>query len=146
LVEPTDDFASGRLSLKTDFEVPAHGRLMGGELIVFKPVLVGRRSGLLLKPGERKSPVVFEAFSMEEVIEFELPEGFKVDDIPAPVDFESPFGRYKAHGRVDAGKLVFERIYFLKASVIPASDYGIVRDFFEKVIQAEQSPVVLARL
>lgn len=145
-VEPVDDFASGALSIEVDFEAPSHGRLMRDSLIVFKPVLVSRRGSALLRPGKRTNPVVFSAYSLSETAEFELPEGFKVDEMIEPVEVESAFGRYTARGATGgAGRLVFRRTLEFRPAVVPASEYSAVRAFYERIIQAEQSPVVLVR-
>ncbi|HEY5551694.1 MAG TPA: hypothetical protein VIK52_07390, partial [Opitutaceae bacterium] len=64
-----------------------------------------------------------------------------------PVKVESAFGRYTAHGAVDGeGRLVFKRTLEFQPAVVPASEYAAVRAFYERIVQAEQSPVVLARL
>ena len=59
---------------------------------------------------------------------------------------ETTFGRYTARANLDGSRLVFERTLDLRAAEIPAADYERVRTFFEKIIQSEQSPVVLRRL
>jgi hypothetical protein len=146
-VENTDDFDRAVITLNIDFEAPTHGRLMRDELLVFKPVLVGRRGSHFLKQGERRSPIVFEALSITETAVFELPAGFRIDEMIEPVDVVSPFGRYTAGGRLNGeGKLVFERTLTLNPTVVPASDYANVRAFYERIVQAEQSPIVLARV
>lgn len=145
-IEPVDDFATAALDVEVEFEAPGHGRLMRDALIVFKPVLVSRRGSALLRPGERKSPVVFDAYSLSETTEFELPEGFRVDEMVEPVEVESQFGWYSARGRLgEEGRLIFERTLKLLPVVVPASEYAEVRAFYERIIKAEQSPVVLAR-
>ena len=145
-VEPVDKFPEAGFSLEVDFAAPAHGKRMRDQLIVFKPVLLGRRGTPFLKPGERMSPIVLEAVSFSEFSEIALPPDFVVDEMGEPVEIESPFGRYSSRGSVDVdGKLVFERTFELQPLVLPASEYAGVRDFFARVEQAEQARVVLAR-
>ena len=47
--------------------------------------------------------------------------------------------------KVENGEVAFEQSFEVRESLIPASDYGKVRAFFENVAAAQGSPVVLVR-
>lgn len=145
-VEPVDLFDRGEFKLAVDFAAPAYGKPMRNVLLVFKPVLLTRRESLALKKGERRQPVVIEARIFEEKTEIELPAGFRVDEKIEPVQLEGAFGTYVARATVEAGKLRFLRRLELRNARVPPSDYEGVRTFFEKILRAEQTPVVLARM
>jgi hypothetical protein len=68
-----------------------------------------------------------------------------VDETPDPVDLESPFGKYTTKYDTKDGKLVFTRSMTLNRTTIPAEKYGAVKEFFSKIVEAEQSPVVLLK-
>ncbi|HMO79746.1 MAG TPA: DUF3857 domain-containing protein [Pyrinomonadaceae bacterium] len=131
--------------LEIAFETPRYGQLMRDRLLVFKPVVVGRRNAVALTDSSRQNPVELEAMMMRESVVFTLPEGFEVDEIPDEVDMESEFGRYSTKFKVKEGKLHFERSYQLNRSLVPPDRYDEVRKFFARMLDAEQSAVVLMR-
>jgi hypothetical protein len=66
--------------------------------------------------------------------------------LPAPVELKTAFGSYTARIKIeDPQHFVLERTTELSAITIPAADYESVRSFFEKILKAEQAPVVLRR-
>ena len=128
-----------------DFTAAAYGRTVGQYLLIFKPAVVPHRGFTYLNQTERRYAVVLEADSFQETVEVDLPLGFTVDEMPAPVNLATPFGRYRADWRVEAGKLFFKRHLELDNAVVPPEDYASVKEFFDEMIAADQAPVVLAR-
>jgi transglutaminase-like putative cysteine protease len=73
-IEPHDSLADGTLSLDIDFSAPAYGQKKGSTLLVFRPVVVNRRSDMflvnpervcsILPPG-RKRPVLKSRLAIE---------------------------------------------------------------------------------
>jgi hypothetical protein len=74
-----------------------------------------------------------------------LPEGFEVDELPDAVKLETQFGTYSTSYDVKEGHLHFTRKYVVRSATVPAGEYERVRGFFEKIREAEQTPVVLAK-
>jgi len=145
-LEATDDFSAARLDLTIGFEARAYGKMMRDTLLVFKPVIVARRESMALKRGKRTQPIVIHPSSFTEKTEIELPPGYAVDEAFPPADIQSPFGHYTARAEVRDGRLHFERTRELRAATLPPEQFETARVFFEKILQAEQSPVVLRRL
>lgn len=131
--------------LNVDFKAPRYGQLMQNRLLVFKPVIVEWRDGVSLTESKRTNPVEIDSGAMKETITFTLPAGFVIDEIPDPVNIETSFGKYSTKYEATEGKLVFNRSLTMNRVVIAADKYGSVKDFFTKVLNAEQSPVVLIR-
>ncbi len=144
-VEAKDFFDDARFDLSIDFQSPSYGMAMRDELLTFKPVVVNRRTTSALKKKERVQPIVIEPLSLQERAEIELPLGFVIDDEFAGVQLETDFGSYRAKGAAQDGVFVFERSLKLKSSNIPAAQYEKVRTFFDRIVKAEQSSVVLKR-
>lgn len=144
-IEPADNANDGRFTLNVEFSANAYAQLMQGRLLVFKPAVVSRREGLALTAPSRKHPVVLRSSTYSETVKFQLPAGFEVDELPEPVKLEAEFGTYVTSYEVKNGELVFKRDFSQRASTIPAARYELVRSFFERVREAEQAPVVLAR-
>ena len=144
-VQPKDEFADARFSLKVDFESAGYGKVMRNTLLVFKPVMVSRRENVSLKKKKRTQPVIITPCAFTERAEIDLPDGHTVDESFTPVTLKAPFGTYTAKAEIKEQRLFFERTLELHAATLPADDYEVARVFFEKILQAEQSPVVLKR-
>ncbi len=140
-----DKKADSTFGLDVEFIAPRYAQLMQNRLLVFKPVIVGRRNGLSLTENSRVSPVMLDSQSMKETAEFTLPQGFIVDEMPTPVNLETPFGKYSTTYEVKEGKLLFTRSLTINRATVPVEKYNSVRDFYSKMREAEQSPVVLLR-
>ena len=143
---PTDKQNESGFDLDVQFSAPRYGQLMQNRLLVFKPVIVGRRNGIMLTEPKRSNPIEIESTNtMNETVTFNLPQGFVVDETPDPVNLESTFGKYSTKYDTKDGKLVFTRTMTLNRTTIPAEKYSTVKEFFSKILEAEQSPVVLLK-
>jgi len=143
---PTDKQNEAGFDLDVQFSAPRYGQLMQNRLLVFKPVIVGRRNGIMLTEPKRSNPIEIESTNtMSETVTFNLPQGFVVDETPDPVNLESTFGKYSTKYDTKDGKLVFTRTMTLNRTTIPAEKYSSVKEFFSKILEAEQSPVVLLK-
>lgn len=140
-----DNEAEARLELDVKFESPRYGQLMQNRLMVFKPVVIGRRNAVAFTEPKRKNPIELESMLMRETVEIKLPEGFDVDEMPDPVKLESEFGSYVTNYEVNDRVLLFSRSYQLNRALVPAERYDAVRQFFAKMLDAEQSAIVLVR-
>ncbi len=144
-VEPVDDATAGKFSLDVEFKAPTYAQSMRGKLLVFKPAIVSRRSSMFLTSANRKYPVVIESEAYSETVKIKLPAGFDVDEMPEATELNQPFGNYAAVCEVKDGYLIFKRTLLLKSATIPVEQYTAVRSFFERIMAAEQAPVVLEK-
>lgn len=142
---PKDKQAEASFDLNVEFSVPRYGQLMQNRLLVFKPAIVSRANSIYLTEQNRKNAVSLDANSFNETTVFTLPQGFAVDEVPDAFSLDTPFGKYKTSFEVKEGKLLFTRSLVLNRSIVPVEKYGSVRDFYAKILAAEQSPVVLLR-
>jgi hypothetical protein len=143
-VEASDD-ETGHFRREIDLTSERYGQLMAGRLLIFKPALVSRQESLFLTDPKRKLPVVLNARAYAETAHIKLPAGFAVDELPSPVKLALPFGSYDMQIEAQGDEIVFTRRLTTEAVTIPAEQYAAVRGFFEKIMAAEQAPVVLAR-
>jgi hypothetical protein len=144
-VEPMDGNADGSFALSIEFAAPAYGQSMRGRLLVFKPAVVSRRESLPLTDATRKHPVMLDAQAYTETVRVKLPAGFEVDEMPEATRLDAPFGNYSATYEVKDGQLIFTRSLVLRSATIPAEQYAQVRNFFGRMLAAEQTPVVLIK-
>lgn len=134
-----------RFDLDIEFRAPTYGQSMQGRLLIFQPVLVSRRFGSSLTDVKRLSPIEIDSSMVNETATFELPVGFAVDELPDPLTLNAEFGRYTTSYEVKGDKLIFKRLLRLTRSVVPTEKYDVVRNFYSKIRDAEQAPVVLIR-
>jgi hypothetical protein len=144
-VEPSDSSTEGRFALDVDFTVGGYAQLMQERLLVFKPAIVSRRESLFLTKSSRTHPVILDSHAYTETVNIKLPNGFDVDELPDALKLDTPFGSYASTYEVKDRQLVFTRTFTQRAGTIPAAQYATVRNFFERIRAAEQSPVVLAK-
>ncbi|MEQ1761701.1 MAG: DUF3857 domain-containing protein [Pyrinomonadaceae bacterium] len=141
----SDKHSDARFYLDMEFAAKNYGQLMQNRLLVFKPLIVGRRNGVSLTEPTRTNPIEIDSASMRETITYTLPTGFAVDEVPAAVLLETDFGKYSTTFDVTGDKLVVKRLLTMNRRTIAADKYAGVKDFFAKIHQAEQAPVVLIR-
>jgi hypothetical protein len=139
------DQSSGGFFVDVDFSSPSYARLMGGELMIFKPSLVNRRSGTLFTEDNRKYPIVLAPDAFVESAEILLPPGFVIDEIPKSFSLGNDFGKYDIEWRSEAGKIYFNRSMQIMNTIVAPKDYALVKQFFNRIASAEQAPVVLSR-
>ena len=144
-IEPVDHFDDNRLDLKLDMQVRQFGQFIQQNMLVVSPgsLVPDHDYGLPAKP--RKWPVQLTSELRKESVEIALPAQFKVDEIPEPVKVESQYGIYQARWKVDGERLRFEQSLEVKHVTAPASEYGDVRKFFERVSDGQHGAVVLLK-
>jgi hypothetical protein len=142
---PQDKRVDSIFDLDVEFVAPSYAQLMQNRLLVFKPVIVSRRNELSLTEPNRNNPVLLKPLAMRETVVVNLPAGFIVDEMPDAVNLETAFGNYATSYEVKEGKLYFTRSLRITRATVPVEKYGSVRDFYAKMRNAEQSPVVLLR-
>ncbi len=144
-LKPSDRFLDGTFDLDIEFSVPRYGQVMRDQLLIFKPVVVGRRDDVSFTEPKRTTPILTNAWALRETAAFTLPIGFVVDETPDAVNLETAFGKYSTRYEVKGGKLLFTRTLLMKRTTQPADQYEAVRAFYSKIRDAEQAPVVLLR-
>jgi hypothetical protein len=65
--------------------------------------------------------------------------------MPDAVNLETPFGKYTTSYEQKDGKLIFSRSLTTTRANIPVEKYASVKDFYSKILAAEQSPIVLLK-
>ncbi len=130
-----------------DLEVAANqfGQVMQDRLLLVRPGILGSITEYGFTARERKWPVELSASLLRDVVHVKLPVGYEPDEVPDQVELQSPYGVYKASWKVENGEVMFEQSFDVRESLTPASEYGKVRAFFEKVAGAQGSPVLLVR-
>lgn len=132
-------------SLNISFSAPRYAQLMQNKLLVFKPVIVNRLRGSSLTEPTRQNPIQIGGYVMKETVSFTLPSEFAIDELPDPVELKSSFGSYWTKYEVKDNKLNFTRELKLTRTTLSVDKYAMAKEFFSKMREAEQAPVVLVR-
>jgi transglutaminase-like putative cysteine protease len=133
------------LNVNLDLAADRFGQVMQGRLFVIRPGLLTSGGEYFFTSKTRKSPVELEADLRHDSIVIKVPEGFKLDELPPPAKIASPYGTLEATWTVKDGQIVMQETLEITETVVPASDYAKVRDFFELVAGAHNAPVVLVK-
>jgi hypothetical protein len=143
-IEVHDDSVSGDIDTRMEFEIPRYAQIMQGRLLMLKPFMTPSVP-LLREAAARRNAVELESFVLRETVSVELPDGYRVEELPEPLDLDATFGRFATHAGMTGPRLVQTRYLMIEGGPLPAETYGEVRDFYRRARVAELSPVVLMR-
>jgi hypothetical protein len=144
-IEPSDRFDSNELQLNMDIEVRQFGRFMQARMLMVSPGALVPETGYAFPAKPRKWPVRLSASVHRDSVEIAMPAEFKVDEMPDPIKIETPYGVYTAEWKVTGSKLSFKQSLEVKDTTAPATEYGKIREFFERVNSGQRSAVVLLK-
>jgi len=144
-LQTKDGMNDSAFDIDVSFSMARYAQLMRGNLLVFKPVIVSRRNFTYLTDKKRMTPVEIDSSAMNETASFTLPDGFAVDEVPPAVNVEATFGKYTSNCEVKTNKLLCTRAMTLNRTIVPVEKYSMAKDFFSKIRDAEQIPVVLVK-
>lgn len=117
-----------------------------GSLLLVRPRVLGEKLGALDDTKPRLYPYDFDAPTLQtDLFTINLPEGYKIDELPEPTKADFPFGDYKSRIEDSGGTLKYSREYEIKATSIPASKIGELKTFFHQINQDERNMAVLKK-
>ena len=110
--------------------------------VPFNPVA----QAMTFQRSERKYDLVVRSgYAREDVIRTELPEGFRLESLPAPVDLTEEWADFHASSSVDGQVLTTVVRYVFKPCRLPKERYADFRDFARKINRAMDTRIVLVR-
>ncbi|PWT84761.1 MAG: transglutaminase, partial [Acidobacteria bacterium] len=111
-----------------------------------RPRVLGEKLGVLDATKPRHYAYAFDAPTLQtDLFEFDLPDGYKVDELPEPAKANFGFGEYSSKIE-DSGKVLkYSREYKIKATSIPADKIGELNKFFHQINQDERNMAVLKK-
>ena len=72
-----------------------------------------------------------------------IPDGFVVDELPAPVSVDTAFGSYSSRCTSSGNDVIVERSIVLRGGTVASSDCAGLNSFLDQIEAAERAPVVL---
>lgn len=142
--EITGRVAEGRMRLSLDFTAEHFSQVVQS-LILVRPGALALDADYVFTTTERKLPVKLEGEVYKDSVRIQLPPGYKVDEIPDAVKFESPYGVYQASWKADGAGILFEQSTEVRDMLAPVAKYAEVKAFFDNIMGSQGAPVVLVR-
>jgi hypothetical protein len=144
-ISPADRASEDRMDLAVDLGVGQFGQLMQQKMLVLKPGVLAPDTDYVFSNQERKLPVRLESRLRHDSVVIQLPAGFAVDEVPDPIEIDSPYGVYHASWKTSDGSVTFEQSLEIKDTLAAAAEYAKVKDFFDKVLGGQSAPVILLK-
>jgi hypothetical protein len=118
-----------------------------GDLLTLRPRILGSEgSGLLETKEARENDIEFEGPRTDtDLFEITLPAGYIVDDMPQPLDIDSPYAAYHTKVEVAGHVLRYTRTFTIKQTSVPVAQAAQLKQFYRNIAGDEQTLVVLRR-
>lgn len=117
-----------------------------GNMLLLRPRVLGQKSSSLLEGKERKYPVEFSNASTEtDHFEIALPAGFKVEELPAPVEIDYGFAEYHSKTVLKDHVLIYSREYKVKDVLVGKDKLETLKKFYRQIAADERFNAVLQK-
>jgi len=115
-----------------------------GNLYLFRPCALGHKGEDLLEDKPRQQPVVFSHTAQEtDSFEIPFPAEYSMDEVPRPMQYDSPFAGYKSELHGDAHTLHYSRMYELKNLRVQLEQVKELKQFFRTISDDERAYAIL---
>src|SRR5947209_11483891 len=99
----------------------AHYAKNAGPLLLVRPRVVGEKLGSLDMSKPRHYSYEFDTPTLQtDIFEFNLPEGYKIDELPDAAKANFAFGEYNSKIEHEGSQLKYSREYKINAVTVPA--------------------------
>ena len=117
-----------------------------GPLLLVRPRVVGEKLGALDLSKPRHYPYEFDTPTLQtDAFEFNLPEGYKIDELPDAAQANFFFGEYNSKIENAGHQLKYSREYKINAVRVPAEKINDLGKFFHQINQDERNMAVLKK-
>jgi hypothetical protein len=149
-ISPADHAPEDRIELAVDLGVGQFGQFMQQKMLVLKPGVLAPDTDYVFSNKERRLPVRLESRLRQDSVVIQIPAGFAIDELPEPIEIDSPYGVYHASWKTGDEKatnssVTFQQSLEIKEMLAAPSEYAKVKDFFDKVLGGQSAPVVLLK-
>jgi hypothetical protein len=117
-----------------------------GQLLLVRPRVVGEKLGGLDMSKPRHYSYEFDAPTLQtDVFEFNLPDGYKIDELPDAAKANFAFGEYNSKIEHEGSQLKYSREYKINSVTVPAEKINDLNKFFHQINQDERNMAVLKK-
>lgn len=142
-VEAEDDELSFRF--KASVTAPAYAQVVQGRLLLVKCPTPLADFLPSLASSTRRTPVALAPSHRAERMVLAPAAGVSIDELPAHLEGEGPYGSYRLSARHEGDKVIVEREITTRRSVVPVAEYQAVRAFVERARAVDAATVVFKR-
>jgi hypothetical protein len=125
-------------------EAPHYAK-SAGNMILVRPRLLGSKSSALLETKRpRHFPIEFTGAERDaDVFEVELPKGYVVAELPAPVNEDYGFIAYHSKTEAVGHKLRYTRTFEIRDLSVPVEKAGQLKELYRIIYRDERAQAVL---
>lgn len=117
-----------------------------GPLLLIRPRVVGEYAGALDASKTRHYGYEITApYWASETVEITLPEGYKVDELPAPTRAAPAFAEYTSKTEDGGNVLRYTRDYKMRTTLVPVENIDQLRKLFGEISLDEKNMAVLKK-
>jgi hypothetical protein len=129
-----------RYSIEAD-----HYARSAGELLLVRPRVIGSKTqGFLETKEPRRYPIEFDEPERDtDVFEINVPPGYVVDQLPAPIDVDGDFASYHSKTELIGRTLRYTRSYEISKLTVPADRAGDLKSLYRAIEADERGAAVL---
>jgi hypothetical protein len=115
-----------------------------GDMLMFgMPPLT--RPAMFSSP-KRRYPIVFHPNSeLRSTISYAIPEGYEVASLPQKVFLDNAFSTYVREYSIEGAHINGKEVLLYKQAIIPASEYQMVRNFFDEMPGLTNDKIVIKK-
>jgi transglutaminase-like putative cysteine protease len=124
---------------KLNLELTNCVKSLQGNIELLPLNLMNKLTDLPDKVRNRKTDMCIRRAYMEnDTIDYKLPSGYTISDLPQNIKSESDFGEYTATITVNKNEIRYIRHFQLKKGSFSAGDYSRFREFLESISTADE--------
>lgn len=98
------------------------------------------------KNANRKFPVVLRnSFYDADTISIKIPDNYKIEYFPEPIELDTPYGEYKIQSTANDTAVTICRTLKMNKGIFPNGDYDNVRNYFKSMVNADASKIILIK-
>lgn len=138
------DFTDRPLVFNYTFESDGYAKKAANLLLVRPRVLGNKSSAILDSKDLRIFPIEFEGpFHDTDRFEITLPEGFEVDELPAPTNVDYSFASYHSKTESTGRTILYTRSVEVKELTIPVAQMDELKKFYRAISADERNTAIL---
>lgn len=118
-----------------------------GDLVLLRPRVLGTFArGYLETKEPRTHPVEFGGPERDtDVFEITLPAGYKVDELPPPVQFDRGFASYQSKSELVGNVLRYSRTFEIRELTVPVAKTDDLKELYRVIQDDERESAVLSK-
>lgn len=120
---------------------------LNGDKLIFTPNAFNRSSYVPERIRNRKLPMIISrGYLDEDSYTFKIPEGYKVEAMPEPLNIVNDFGEYSIESSLkNDSEIIYTRKLLIKKGDYQKSRYDDYRDFRKEVSKGDKAIIVLSK-